>query len=213
MPVIVVANPKGGVGKTTLATNLAGYFASRGERVMLGDVDRQQSSRTWLSLRPIGLPAISTWEVSHDDIVRPPKGTTHVVLDTPAGLHGKRLDEVMKLADKVLIPLQPSIFDIHATSDFIGQLLAHRRSARVAMAIVGMRTREGTISTDQLRAFLDGVRMPLLGFLRDTQNYVHLAAHGLTLWDVASSRFEHDREQWEPITQWVDREPALHRAA
>ena len=213
MPVIVVANPKGGVGKTTLATNLAGYFASRGEKVMLGDVDRQQSSRTWLSLRPIGLPIISSWEVTHDAIVRPPKGTTHVVLDTPAGLHGKRMDEVMKLADMVLIPLLPSIFDIHATSDFIGQLLAHRRSDRVKMAIVGMRTREGTISTDQLRTFLEGVRLPLLGFLRDTQNYVHLAAHGLTLWDVASSRFERDREQWEPITNWVGRDPAPHKSA
>jgi len=209
MPVIVVANPKGGVGKTTLATNLAGWFAARGEKVMLGDVDRQQSTRTWLELRPAGLPAITTWEVAHDSIVRPPKGTTHVVLDTPAGLHGRRLDEVMKLADKVLVPLQPGIFDIHATSEFVQQLMAHRRSERVAMAIVGMRTREGTIATDQLRLFLDGVRLPLLAFLRDTQNYVHLAAHGLTLWDVASSRFERDREQWEAITQWVEREP-LH---
>ncbi|HEX7441761.1 MAG TPA: ParA family protein [Caldimonas sp.] len=213
MPVIVVANPKGGVGKTTIATNLAGYFAARGEKVMLGDVDRQQSSRTWLALRPAGLPRIETWEVAHDDVVRPPKGTTHVVLDTPAGLHGKRLDEVMKIADKVLIPLQPSIFDIHASSDFIQQLMAHRRSERVQMAIVGMRTREGTISTDQLRNFLEGVHLPLLGFLRDTQNYVHLAAHGLTLWDVASSRFERDREQWEPITNWADREIARARAA
>jgi len=208
MPVIVVANPKGGVGKTTLSTNLAGWFAARGDRVMLGDVDRQQSSRTWLELRPAGLPPIATWETTHDHVVRPPKGTTHVVLDTPAGLHGKRLDEVIKLADKVLIPLQPSIFDIHATSDFIRELMAHRRSDRVAMAIVGMRTREGTIATDQLRHFLETVKLPLLVFLRDTQNYVHLAAHGLTLWDVASSRFERDREQWEAITQWVEREPA-----
>jgi len=204
MPVIVVANPKGGVGKTTLATNLAGYFASRGLHVMLGDVDRQQSARTWLALRPAGLPRIETWEVARDEIVRPPKGTTHVVLDTPAGLHGKRLDEVMKLADKVLIPLQPSIFDIHASNDFIRQLQSHRRSDRVRMAIVGVRTRDGTISTDQLRTFLDGVSLPVLGFLRDAQNYVHLAAHGLTLWDVASNRFERDREQWEPITKWVD---------
>ena len=204
MPVIVVANPKGGVGKTTLSTNLAGYLASRGRAVMLGDVDRQQSSRTWLGLRPNGLPKIATWESSHDEIVRPPKGTTHIVLDTPAGLHGKRLDEVMKLADKVLIPLQPSIFDIHATHEFIGELLAHRRSARVQTAVVGMRTREGTISTDQLRTFLKSVDVPLLGFLRDTQNYVHLAAHGLTLWDVASTRFQGDREQWEPIITWVN---------
>jgi chromosome partitioning protein len=204
MPVIVVANPKGGVGKTTLSTNLAGYLASRGHAVMLGDVDRQQSSRTWLSLRPSGLPSIAAWEVAEGDVVRPPKGTTHIVLDTPAGLHGKRLDEVMKLADKVLIPLQPSIFDIHATHEFMNDLLAHRRSSKVQTAVVGMRTREGTISTDQLRTFLKGVEVPLLGFLRDTQNYVHLAAHGLTLWDVASTRFQGDREQWEPIVTWVN---------
>jgi chromosome partitioning protein len=204
MPVIVVANPKGGVGKTTLSTNLAGYLASRGRAVMLGDVDRQQSSRTWLGLRPAGLPKIMTWDIAEGEVVRPPKGTTHIVLDTPAGLHGKRLDEVMKLADKVLIPLQPSIFDIHATHEFVTELLAHRRSDKVQIAVVGMRTREGTISTDQLRTFLQGVDVPLLGFLRDTQNYVHLAAHGLTLWDVASTRFQGDREQWEPIVTWVN---------
>ena len=204
MPVIVVANPKGGAGKTTLSTNIAGYFASRGHRVMLGDVDRQQSARTWLALRPGNLALISPWEVSHDAVVRPPKGTTHVVLDTPAGLHGKRLDEVMRLADKVLVPLQPSIFDIHATHEFVRQLLAHKRSERVQIAIVGMRTREGTIATDQLRGFLDGLKLPLLGFVRDTQNYVHLAAHGLTLWDVSSNRFERDIEQWQPLTKWLE---------
>jgi chromosome partitioning protein len=204
MPVIVVANPKGGAGKTTLSTNIAGYYASRGNSVMLGDVDRQQSARTWLALRPAGLAKISAWEVAHDAVVRPPKGTTHVVLDTPAGLHGKRLDEVMKLADKVLVPLQPSIFDIHATHEFVRQLLAHKRSERVQIAIVGMRTREGTIATDQLRGFLDGLKLPLLGFVRDTQNYVHLAAHGLTLWDVSSNRFERDIEQWQPIIAWLD---------
>jgi len=126
------------------------------------------------------------------------------VLDTPAGLHGKRLDEAMKLADKVLVPLQPSIFDIHATHAFVRELLAHRRSDRVQLAIVGMRTREGTIATDHLREFLAGVKLPLLGFLRDTQNYVHLAAHGLTLFDVGASRFERDLAQWQPLTAWLD---------
>jgi chromosome partitioning protein len=204
MPVIVVANPKGGVGKSTLSTNLAGWLASRGHAVMLGDVDRQQSARTWLALRPAHLPKIASWDTHQDEIVRPPKGTTHVVLDTPAGLHGKRLDEVMKLADKVLVPLSPSIFDIHATHEFIRTLQAHRRSEKVQIAIVGMRTREGTIATDQLRHFLEGLKIPLLGFLRDTQNYVHLAAHGLTLWDVAPGRFERDLEQWQPVLRWVE---------
>lgn len=207
MPVIVVANPKGGVGKTTLSTNLAGYLASRGHAVMLGDVDRQQSSRLWLSERPEGLPEIRTWEASDrtgSEIVRPPKGTTHVVLDTPAGLQGRRLDEVMKLAHKVIVPLQPSIFDIHATHDFLEQLLEHRRARKLEVAVVGMRTREGTIATDHLRSFLEGLKVPLLGFIRDSQNYVHLAAHGLSLWDVRSSRFERDREQWQPIRVWVN---------
>src|SRR5262249_20809180 len=157
--------------------------------VMLGDVDRQQSARTWLGLRSADVPAIGTWDTLHDDIVRPPRGTTHVVLDTPAGLHGRRLDEVMKVADKILIPLQPSIFDIHATHAFVRALLGHKRSDKLQLAIVGMRTREGTIATDQLRSFLESVKVPLLGFVRDTQNYVHLAAHGLTLWDVGSVRF------------------------
>lgn len=204
MPVIVVANPKGGVGKSTLSTNIAGYMAQAGHAVMLGDVDRQQSARTWLSLRPANLPPIAGWELSHDEIVRPPKGTTHAVLDTPAGLHGKRLDEVMKLADKVLVPLQPSIFDIHATHAFVRELLARRRGDKVAIAIVGMRVRDGTISADQLRSFLETLQVPLLGFLRDTQNYVHLAARGLTLWDVAPSRVERDLEQWQPLLQWLD---------
>jgi len=204
MPVIVVANPKGGVGKSTLSTNIAGYLAQAGRAVMLGDVDRQQSARTWLGLRPAGLPAISGWDTGHDEIVRPPKGTTHAVLDTPAGLHGKRLEEVMKLADKVLVPLQPSIFDIHATHAFVRELLARRRGDKVAVAIVGMRVRDGTISADQLRSFLETLQVPLVGFLRDTQNYVHLAARGLTLWDVAPSRVERDLAQWQPLIQWLE---------
>jgi chromosome partitioning protein len=173
---------------------------------MIGDVDRQQSSRTWLAIRSPALPAIGSWETAgHDHVVRPPKGTTHVVLDTPAGLHGKRLDEVMKLADKVIVPLQPSIFDIHATHAFLKELLAHRRSDKVDIAIVGMRTREGTISAEQLRDFLGGLKVPVLGYLRDTQNYVHLAARGMSLWDVAGQRFERDLEQWQPIVEWLEK--------
>jgi chromosome partitioning protein len=204
MPVIVVANPKGGVGKSTLSTQIAGYFAAKGHAVMLGDVDRQQSSRMWLNLRPQGLPAIQAWEVSGDDIVRPPKGTTHVVLDTPAGLHDKRLEAVMRHADKVVVPLQPSIFDIHATHAFLREILARKKHSSVQVGIVGMRFKEGTISADQLRHFLGTLDVPVVGYVRDTQNYVHLAARGLTLWDVAPSRVQRDLEQWEAIEKWLD---------
>jgi chromosome partitioning protein len=206
MPVIVVANPKGGAGKSTLATNVAGCLAAAGHAVMLGDVDRQQSARQWLALRTtLGprLPLIRTWDVAADDIVRPPKGTTHVVLDTPAGLHGKRLDAVMRIADRMLIPLQASLFDIQATHAFVQALRAHRRGAEVVLGLVGMRVREHTRANEQLHGYLSTLPVPVVGWLRDTQNYVQLAARGLTLWDVAPSRVERDLEQWSPLARWL----------
>jgi chromosome partitioning protein len=207
MPVIVVANPKGGVGKSTLSTNVAGYLARQGHAVMLGDVDKQQSARLWLGLRPPQAAPIRAWEVAHDHVVRPPKGTTHVVLDTPAGLHGKRLAEVMKIADKVLVPLQPSIFDIHATHDFLLRLLEYKREDKVQVAVVGMRVRDGSISAGHLQQFLASAKVPVIGYLRDTQNYVHVAARGLTVWDIAKSRVERDLAQWESIVAWLGTYP------
>ncbi|MDP1899636.1 MAG: ParA family protein [Rubrivivax sp.] len=207
MPVIVVANPKGGAGKSTLATNVAGCLAAAGHAVMLGDVDRQQSSGQWLAERAkLGpsLPAIRGWDVAHDDIVRPPKGTTHVVLDTPAGMRGKRLDAVMRIADRMLIPLQPSLFDIQATHAFVRALREHRRGAVVELGLVGMRVREHTRANEQLHQYLGTLPVPVVGWLRDTQNYVQLAARGLTLWDVAPSRVERDLEQWEPLVAWIN---------
>jgi chromosome partitioning protein len=208
MPVIVVANPKGGVGKSTVATNLAGALARAGHAVMLGDVDRQQSARHWLAMRPAMLPVIRGWDVARDDVVRPPKGTTHVVIDTPAGLHGKRLDDVLKIADIVIVPLQPSLFDIQASHAFVQELAVHKRADKLRVSVIGMRVREGTIATDQLRHFLDTLGVPVLAMLRDTQLYVQLAARGATLWDIAPGRAERDVAQWQPILDWLG--PARH---
>lgn len=202
MRVIAIANPKGGVGKSTFATNLAGYFAAQGNRVMLGDTDVQQSSRTWLGLRPANLPAITAWEMDDNAVARPPKGTSHVVLDTPAGLKGSKLDVILKLADTLIVPVQPSIFDILATEEFLNKLA--RREHACQVGILGMRVNARSRSADQLRHYAGQLGLPVLGYLRDTQNYIQLAAHGATLWDVAPSRVEKDLEQWSDILQWIN---------
>ncbi len=205
MPVIVVANPKGGVGKSTLATNVAGYLASKGHSVMLGDADIQQSSRLWLGLRPAAARSISTWDISQDTLAKPPKGTTHVVLDTPGGLQGVRFREVMKLADKVIVPLQPSVFDIFATRKFLDELAEHRQAGKMQVGLVGMRVDGRTIAADKLQEFVGSLGLPVLAMLRDTQNYIHLAARGLTLFDVAPSRVDKDLDQWQGLCKWLDK--------
>jgi chromosome partitioning protein len=204
MPVVVVANPKGGVGKSTMATHIAGYFAGKGHSVMLGDADRQQSSRLWLGLRPAAARPLRTWDLAEGNIAKPPKGTTHVVLDTPAGLHGKTFKEVMQLADKVVVPLQPSIFDIFATRAFLDELAEHRKASKMQVGIVGMRVDPRTIAADKLQEFVESLGLPVLGYLRHTQNYIHLAARGLTVFDVAPGRVERDLAQWEGVCRWLD---------
>lgn len=202
MPLVVVANPKGGVGKSTLSTNIAGFFAAQGHAVMLGDADRQQSSRWWLGIRPEAARPIRSWEIT-DGTAKPPKGTTHVVLDTPAGLHGRRLKDILKMADKVLIPLQPSVFDIFATKGFLDELAASQHAGKAQIAIVGMRVDARTLAADQLQTFVESTGFPVLGHLRDTQNYVHLAAQGLTVFDVAPQRVARDLALWQPICDWL----------
>ena len=206
MTVIVVANPKGGVGKSTLATNLAGYFAAQGEWVALADLDKQRSAHAWLSLRVDTLPKIEEWSIDVDSPGKPPKGLEKAVVDTPAGVHGNRLSIALELADKVIVPLQPSMFDILATQDFLARLAKEKavRKGSIEVGVVGMRVDARTRSADQLHRFVEGLELPVLGFLRDTQNYVQMAAHGLTIWDVAKSRVEKDIDQWQSILAWAN---------
>ena len=205
MPVIVIANPKGGAGKSTLSTNVAGFLASQGHAVMLGDADIQQSSRLWLSLRPDTVTRITTWEMQADLVLtaKPPKGTTHVVIDTPGGLDGWRFKEVLGRADKIMVPIMPSIFDMYAAQTFLTKLREITRHSRSKVGVVGMRVDERTLAASKLRQFMDTLELPIVGYLRDTQHYLHLAAHGLSMFDITPSKVEKDLLQWRPICQWL----------
>lgn len=206
MKAFLVANPKGGSGKSTLATNLAGYFAYQGHDIMLGDIDRQQSAREWLAIRPFELPTIQTWDIGPDNIARPPKGTTRVVLDTPAGLHGKMLERVLKLSARVIVPVQPSVFDMLATRQFLKELLSEKavRKGKADVAVIGMRVDPRTRAAAELEKFFAGFDLPVLTYLRNTQTYVQACAAGLTLFDLPRSRAERDLEQWRAIIDWVE---------
>ena len=204
--VTVVMNPKGGVGKSTLATNLAGYYANQGKIVMLGDVDKQQSAREWLKFRPATVAPIKTWDIEAGKPAKLPKGTTHAVIDTPAGIGNKLLDTVIKSATRVIVPLQASMLDILATKSFL-EALANDKAVRESDAlvgVVGMRVDSRTRSYDELQRFLEGLGLPVLGNIRNTQNYVQLAARGLTLFDVNPNRVEQDLEQWKPVLKWLE---------
>lgn len=205
MPVIVVANPKGGVGKSTLSTHIAGYLASQGARVTLCDADAQQSALGWLGIRPVEARPIQGWNARSEDGLRLPADAAHAVLDTPAGLHGRWLKDVIKRADKVLVPVQPSIFDMAATRAFFEDLQERKRAQDLDIAVVGMRVDQRTLAAENLHSFLAGLGFPVLGCLRSTQNYVRLAMEGLTVFDVAPSRVERDLEDWQPICAWLNR--------
>ncbi len=208
MKVIVVANPKGGAGKSTLSTNIAGYFASQGHRVMLGDADTQQSSKLWLQQRPDVLPKISTWEYEADLVLtaKPPQGTTHVVIDTPGGINGWRLKEVILRADKVIVPVMPSLFDMQATQNFLVQLVSITKGLPTDVRVIGNRVDARTISASNLRKFVESLDVQVLSYLRDTQYYLHMAAHGLSLFDITPSKVAKDLEQWQPICHWLDQD-------
>lgn len=204
MPVIVVANPKGGVGKSTLSTNVAGYLAAQGKQVVLADADVQQSALGWLGIRPKEARAIKGWNARSDDGLRLPPDTEHIVLDTPAGLHGRILKDVIKRANKVLVPVQPSIFDMAATRAFFDDLQERKKAQDLDIALIGMRVDQRTIASENLNDFLAGLGFPVLACLRSTQNYVRLSMEGLTLFDVSPSRVERDLADWEPICSWLD---------
>jgi len=206
MKSILVINPKGGSGKTTLATNLAGGLARfGGQDVKLWDLDRQHSALEWLSLRPSDRPRVSPLVAKAGEQARSPSGTGWLVLDAPAGIHGKMLQRALKIAHKVIVPIQPSVFDMAASGDFLRELLENKalskRQSRIG--IVGMRVDPRTRAASTLGAFLQQFDLEILTWLRDTQVYANAAFNGLSIFDLPESVSGRDTGQWQPILEWV----------
>lgn len=205
MKAISVINPKGGSGKSTLATNLAGYLAQRSPAVLLGDIDQQQSCRHWLQSRPKELPSIETWQIGSDAVARPPKGITHAIRDTPAGLSGKALERVVKVSSRIIVPVQASPFDLWATKQFLEYLAEVKAITRgkANVALVGMRVDPRTLGATQLREFLACQGFHTVTMIRPAQLYSRVAARGSTIFDVPSISAR-EREGWLPLLEWVD---------
>lgn len=206
MKAIAIVNPKGGSGKSTLSSNLAGYLARHTPGVMLGDVDRQQSCKGWLSLRPADLPTIETWQVDADNVARPPKGVWRAVLDTPAGLKGKLLEKVVKASSQLIVPIQPSPFDLWAVAAFLDELQSLKRvhNGKADIALVAMRCDPRTRAAAQLDAFLATRPEPRVATIRPTQLYGAVAAQGMTIYDLPPEKAQRERADWQPLVDWVD---------
>lgn len=204
MKAILIANPKGGSGKSTLSTNIAGYLATRGQRVAILDLDRQKSSTQWLANRPHHLPSI---ELMQSDVMRDVP-LDYLVIDSPAGLHGKNLEHALKLVHRVIVPIAPSAFDIQASHEFL-QLLQYEklvRKGKVSVGVVGMRMDPRTRAALTLEQFLKGLDLPILAYLREAQAYVNAGFEGKTLFDLSPSVAHRELEQWAYLLSWLEQD-------
>jgi chromosome partitioning protein len=202
---ILVVNPKGGSGKTTVATNLAGGLASRDQQVYLWDLDRQQSSLTWLAMRPRHVPLVNRLDRREgDDRLDLGKGRW-LIMDSPAGIHGKNLSHALRIAQGVLVPIQPSVFDMAAAGAFLQALRDEKavRKNRAFVGILGVRVDPRTKAAATLEAFLGQFELPILTYLRDSQIYPNAAFNGLSIFDLPYYMAERDLEQWSPVLEWV----------
>jgi chromosome partitioning protein len=204
MKTILIANPKGGSGKTTLTVNIAGYLANRGQRVALLDLDRQQSASRWLALRPDDLPPIRILESKKEEAQR----SDWLVIDSPAALHGKNLAHAIKLASKIIVPVAPSLFDLQASRDFLQTLAEEKkvRSGKGHIGVVGMRMEMRTRAAQALEHFLSTLDLPILAYLRETQVYVNAAFEGKSLFDLPPYLAERELEQWAFLQDWLEKD-------
>lgn len=205
MRTIMTLNAKGGCGKSTLATNLASYYADQGKAVTLVDFDPQGSSLGWLAARPAERPPIEGL-AGFEGTVRLPRHTEVAIFDAPARSHGKELTALIRRSETVLIPVLPSPMDIRAAARFIEELLTVGKVSRdeTRLAVVANRVREYTLIYHSLQAFLNSLDIPFIATLRDTQNYIRAAERGLGIFELAPSLVWPDLEQWEPLIKWLN---------
>ena len=210
---IVILNPKGGCGKSTLVTNIAAGYARRGSATTVMDFDPQGSTMGWLKRRPESAPKIhgiaaykKTMQATRSWQLRIPGDAMNVIVDSPAGLSHDDLREVTRDSASILVPVLPSSMDIHAASRCVADLLLVAKVNRNEgkLAVIANRTRKNTKSFARLMRFLDSLGIPIIAVLRDTQNFVHAAEKGLGMHEMQPSRVRPDVEQIEKILQWLD---------
>jgi chromosome partitioning protein len=211
---IVVLNPKGGSGKTTLAINLASYYASCQQKPVLMDYDPQGSSVRWAKKRQSAQAPIHVIAAYENDArttrafqLRIPPNTTHVIIDTPAALDSPRLPDITRGADKIIVPVLPSDIDIHACSRCIRDLLlvAKIRREDDRLGVVANRIRRNTLTYQSLIRFLQTLGIPIVTTIRDSQNYVRAAELGIGVHEMKTYIAREDVEQWAPLIDWLEK--------
>jgi chromosome partitioning protein len=202
---IMVLNAKGGCGKSTLATNIASYFATQGASVALADYDPQRSSLDWLERRSENRPTIAGVAAFEDGLRHVPRSADIVVSDAPARSHGKELTDLVKHAETIVVPVLPSTIDIQATSTFLKELQAVGKvqSKKVKIGVLANRVRDNTLIFDDLDEYLTKARVPYIAALRDAQNYVRAYTRGLGIFELPEYLAWPDWDDWEPVTAWL----------
>ena len=202
---IMVLNSKGGCGKSTLATNLAAYFATQGLDVALADYDPQRSSLDWLDRRPADRAPIAGVAAFEDGLRHVPRGADLVVSDAPARSHGPELTNLVNHAETIVVPVLPSTIDMQATTSFLGELAAVGKVQRkqVKIGAIANRVRDNTLIFDDLDDYLTRAKVPYDAALREAQNYVRAYTRGLGIFELPEYLAWPDWDEWEPLTAWL----------
>ncbi len=209
MPIIAVMNRKGGSGKSTLATQIAAWYATRGTGVILGDSDRQRSASGWLSRRAPSAATVIAWPNDQGRSYRAPGGASHIIVDTPGGLHGLDLAKQLTKIDAVIVPVGPSVFDMDTSAEFLQELRKHPRVAngRCQVCMVGMRWPLDVLNAWQGSALASP--LPLLTVIEEATVYRACLASGGSVFDTLtpSATARAELLQWQPLLDWLNRLP------